>query len=206
MKHLVITIGCEYGAKGNAIGRKIAQDLGIKFYSRELVDEIFEEVGIPMEIMEKVEEGGTIAGKGAEGDVRGSFSKYADLTERAIHVQKQIVRKLAEKESCVIIGRSADNILKNSENLNHLRVFIYAPDETRIHNIMKSHSLSEKDAQILLNEKDKRYHARHLALTGSNRGDRHNRDILMDSSYLGIEGTAEYLEELVRRKFGSEEE
>ncbi|MGN8886725.1 cytidylate kinase-like family protein [Blautia sp. HCP28S3_G10] len=206
MKHLVITIGCEYGAKGNAIGRKIAQDLGIKFYSRELVDEIFEEVGIPMEIMEKVEEGGTIAGKGAEGDVRGSFSKYADLTERAIHVQKQIVRKLAEKESCVIIGRSADYILKNSENLNLLRVFIYAPDETRIHNIMKSHSLSEKDAQILLNEKDKRYHARHLALTGSNRGDRHNRDILMDSSYLGIDGTAEYLEELVRRKFGSEEE
>lgn len=206
MKHLVITIGCEYGAKGNAIGRKIAQDLGIKFYSRELVDEIFEEVGIPMKIMEKVEEGGTIAGKGAEGDVRGSFSKYADLTERAIHVQKQIVRKLAEKESCVIIGRSADYILKNSENLNLLRVFIYAPDETRIHNIMKSHSLSEKDAQILLNEKDKRYHARHLALTGSNRGDRHNRDILMDSSYLGIDGTAEYLEELVRRKFGSEEE
>ena len=206
MKHLVITIGCEYGAKGNAIGRKIAQDLGIKFYSRELVDEIFEEVGIPMEIMEKVEEGGTIAGKGAEGDVRGSFSKYADLTERAIHVQKQIVRKLAEKESCVIIGRSADYILKNSENLNLLRVFIYAPDETRIHNLMKSHSLSEKDAQILLNEKDKRYHARHLALTGSNRGDRHNRDILIDSSYLGIDGTAEYLEELVRRKFGSEEE
>ena len=67
-----------------------------------IVDEIIEEVGIPKEIMEKVEEGGTIAGKGAEGDVRGSFSKYADLTDRAIHVQKQIIRKLAEKESCVI--------------------------------------------------------------------------------------------------------
>ena len=106
MRHLVITIGCEYGAKGNAIGRKIAEDLNIKFYNRDLVDEIIEEVGIPKEIMEKVEEGGTIAGKGAEGDVRGSFSKYADLTDRAIHVQKQIIRKLAEKESCVIIGRS----------------------------------------------------------------------------------------------------
>ena len=70
MRHLVITIGCEYGAKGNAIGRKIAEDLNIKFYNRELVDEIIEEVGIPKEIMEKVEEGGTIAGKGAEGDVR----------------------------------------------------------------------------------------------------------------------------------------
>ena len=138
MRHLVITIGCEYGAKGNAIGRKIAEDLNIKFYNRELVDEIIEEVGIPKEIMEKVEEGGTIAGKGAEGDVRGSFSKYADLTDRAIHVQKQIIRKLAEKESCVIIGRSADYILKDSDKINLLRAFIYAPDDVRIHNIMRA--------------------------------------------------------------------
>ena len=206
MGHLVITIGCEYGAKGNAIGRKIAKDLNIKFYNRELVDEIIEEVGIPKDIMEKVEEGGTIAGKGAEGDVRGSFSKYADLTDRAIHVQKQIIRKLAEKEACVIIGRSADYILKDTKGINLLRAFIYAPDSVRIHNIMESHSLSEKDAQILLREKDKRYHKRHLALTGSNRGDRQNRNILIDSSYLGIDGTAEYLEELVRKKFGSGEE
>ena len=79
MAHLVITIGCEYGAKGNQIGRKVAEDLGIKFYDRDTVDQIIKEVGIPKEIMEKVEEGVTIAGKGAEGDVRGSFSKYADL-------------------------------------------------------------------------------------------------------------------------------
>ena len=58
----------------------ISKDLGIKFYDRATVDEIIKEVGIPKDIMEKVEEGITIAGKGAEGDVRGSFSKYADLT------------------------------------------------------------------------------------------------------------------------------
>lgn len=206
MGHLVITIGCEYGAKGNAIGRKIAEDLGIKFYDRELVDQIIEEVGIPKDIMNRVEEGGTIAGKGAEGDVRGSFSKYADLTERAIHVQKQIIRKLAEKEACVIIGRSADYILKDSKDIKLLRAFIYAPDEIRIQNIMKSHSLSESDAKILLLEKDKRYHKRHLALTGSNRGDRRNRDILINSAFLGVEGTAEYLEELIQKKYGSGEE
>lgn len=160
MRHLVITIGCEYGAKGNAIGRKIAEDLNIKFYNRELVDEIIEEVGIPKEIM----------------------------------------------ENCVIIGRSADYILKDSDKINLLRAFIYAPDDVIIHNIMESHNLTEKDARILLLEKDKRYHKRHLALTGSNRGDRHNRNILIDSSYLGTEGTADYIEELVRRKFGSGEE
>ena len=55
MGHLVITIGCEYGAKGNAIGRKIAEDLGIKFYDRDLVDQIIEEVGIPKDIMNRTE-------------------------------------------------------------------------------------------------------------------------------------------------------
>ena len=70
MGHLVITIGCEYGAKGNAIGRKIAEDLGIKFYDRELVDQIIEEVGIPKDIMNRVEEGGTIAGKDPSQNMR----------------------------------------------------------------------------------------------------------------------------------------
>lgn len=205
MGHLVITIGCEYGAKGNAIGRKIAEDLGIQFYNRELVDQIIEEVGIPKDIMNRVEEGGTIAGKGAEGDVRGSFSKYANLTDRAIHVQKQIIRKLAEKEPCVIIGRSADYILKDAKGIDLLRAFIYAPNEVRIKNIMESHNLSESDAKILLLEKDKRYHKRHLALTGSNRGDRHNRDILINSDFLGIDGTAEYLEKLIQKKYGRKE-
>ena len=199
MQNFVITIGCEYGAKGNAIGKKIAQDLGIPVYDREPVDAIIDEVGIPQDIMDKVESGLTIAGKGVEGQERGSFSKLSDLTERAIHVQKQIIRKLAARESCVFIGRSADYILKGQENM--LSVFVYAPDEVRIANVMKSHNLSEKDAKLLISEKDKRYHIRHLAFTGSNRGDRHNRNLLVDSSMLGVDGTAEYIEILAKKVF-----
>ena len=145
MKHLVITIGCEYGAKGNAIGKKIAQDLGIKFYDRDLVDEIIKEVGIPTDIMDRVEEGGTIAGKGAQGDVRGSFSKYADLTDRAIHVQKQIIRKLAQKEACVIIGRSADYILKDDPDAYH--IFVCGNEAEKIARTQKLFDLSEKEAR-----------------------------------------------------------
>ena len=199
MKQFVITIGCEYGAKGNSIGKKIAEDLGVPVYNRETVDAIIDEVGIPQDIMDKVESGLTIAGKGVEGQERGSFSKLSDLTDRAIHVQKQIIRKLAAKESCVFIGRSADYILKGQENL--LCVFIYAPDEVRIKNVCESHNLSEKDAELLISEKDKRYHIRHLAFTGSNRGDRHNRNLLIDSSMLGIDGTAEYIEILAKKLF-----
>ena len=199
MKHMVITIGCEYGARGNAVGKKVAEDLGIKFYDRELVDAIIDEVGVPQDIMEKVEEGITIAGKGVQGQERGNFSKYADLTERAIHVQKQIIRKLADRDSCVIIGRSADYILKDREDV--LRIFIYSPNEVRIKNVMESHNLSEPDAKLLISEKDKRYHKRHLALTGSNRGDRHNRDMLIDSSLLGVDRTASYIETLAKELF-----
>ena len=199
MKHLVITIGCEYGAKGNAIGKRVAELLGIKFYDRDLVDSIIDEVGVPRDIMEKVEAGVVIAGKGAKGEERGNFSKYADLTDRAIHVQKQIIRKLAEKDSCVIIGRSADYILHDRDDV--LRIFIYSPNEKRIRNVMESHNLSEADAKLLITEKDKRYHMRHKTLTGSNRGDRHNRDMLIDSSLLGIEGTAEYIVELAKKVF-----
>ena len=199
MKHQVITIGCEYGAKGNAIGKRVAELLGIKFYDRDLVDSIIDEVGVPRDIMEKVEAGVVIAGKGAKGEERGNFSKYADLTERAIHVQKQIIRKLAEKDSCVIIGRSADYILHDRDDV--LRIFIYSPDEKRIKNVMESHNLSEADAKLLITEKDKRYHMRHKTLTGSNRGDRHNRDMLIDSSLLGVEGTAEYIVELAKKVF-----
>ncbi|MGN0407528.1 MAG: cytidylate kinase-like family protein [Bacteroides sp.] len=197
MKPLVITIGCEYGARGNSIGRKIAEDLGMKFYGRDIVDEIINEVGIPNEIMDKVESGVTIAGKGVRGQERGDFSKYSDLTERAIHVQKQIIKKLADREACVIIGRSADYILKDRENV--LRVFIYAPNDIRLKYIMEKHGLNEKDAKLLISENDKRLHERHLALTGSNRGDRHNRDMLINSSLLGIDGTAEYIEILAKK-------
>ena len=197
MKHQVITIGCEYGAKGNAIGKRVAELLKIKFYDRDLVDSIIDEVGVPRDIMEKVEAGVVIAGKGAKGEERGNFSKYADLTDRAIHVQKQIIRKLAEKDSCVIIGRSADYILHDRDDV--LRIFIYSPNEKRIKNVMESHNLSEADAKLLITEKDKRYHMRHKTLTGSNRGDRHNRDMLIDSSLLGVEGTAEYIVELAKK-------
>ena len=192
MRHLVITIGCEYGAKGNAIGRKIAEDLNIKFYNRELVDEIIEEVGIPKEIMEKVEEGGTIAGKGAEGDVRGSFSKYADLTDRAIHVQKQIIRKLAEKESCVIIGRCANMILKDYTNV--LRVFVYGDWDFRICEASKKLSGSTKDIEKFMHKDDKRKEDLSKRFMGVDWADMTKYNLCLDNGTLGYEKCIEEIE------------
>ena len=185
MKHLVITIGCEYGAKGNAIGKKIAQDLGIKFYDRDLVDEIIKEVGIPTDIMDRVEEGGTIAGKGAQGDVRGSFSKYADLTDRAIHVQKQIIRKLAQKEACVIIGRSADYILKDRDDV--LNVFIHGNMPEKTQRIMGLYNVEEKEAVKMMADTDKRRMANYNFYTDQKWGKASNYTLCLNSSEIGYD-------------------
>ena len=196
MRHLVITIGCEYGAKGNAIGRKIAEDLNIKFYNRDLVDEIIEEVGIPKEIMEKVEEGGTIAGKGAEGDVRGSFSKYADLTDRAIHVQKQIIRKLAEKESCVIIGRSADYILKDRDDV--LNVFIHGDMPEKTQRIMDLYNVGEKEAVKMMVDTDKRRMTNYNFYTDQKWGKASNYTLCLNSSQLGYDRCEKIIMECIK--------
>ena len=185
MKHLVITIGCEYGAKGNAIGKKIAQDLGIKFYDRDLVDEIIKEVGIPTDIMDRVEEGGTIAGKGAQGDVRGSFSKYADLTDRAIHVQKQIIRKLAQKEACVIIGRSADYILKDRDDA--LNVFIHGDMPEKIQRISQLYRVTEQEAVKMMADTDKRRMTNYNFYTDQKWGKASNYTLCLNSSQLGYD-------------------
>ena len=84
MAHLVITIGCEYGAKGNQIGRKVAEDLGIKFYDRDTVDQIIKEVGIPKEIMEKVEESDRSCDACSENDYTKTFGQRILCDHRAI--------------------------------------------------------------------------------------------------------------------------
>ena len=196
MKHLVITIGCEYGAKGNAIGKKIAQDLGIKFYDRDLVDEIIKEVGIPTDIMDRVEEGGTIAGKGAQGDVRGSFSKYADLTDRAIHVQKQIIRKLAQKEACVIIGRSADYILKDRDDV--LNVFIHGDMPEKTQRIMGLYNVGEKEAVKMMADTDKRRMTNYNFYTDQKWGKASNYTLCLNSSQLGYDRCEAIIMECVK--------
>ena len=205
MAKRIITISREFGSGGRFIGEEVAKKLGIAYYDKDIINQIAEESGLsPDYIQESAElspKKGILAYALAGRDITGK-----SVEDMVYEAQRKVILELAEKESCVIIGRSADYILKDSDKINLLRAFIYAPDDVRIHNIMESHNLTEKDARILLLEKDKRYHKRHLALTGSNRGDRHNRNILIDSSYLGIEGTADYIEELVRRKFGSGEE
>lgn len=203
-KHYVISVGCEYGCFGPEIGKMVARDLGIAYYDRELIDEIIEEAGFSKDLTEKAEAGIAVKGKASKDALTaGAPTKYANLTERVVYIQTEVIKKLADRGSCVFIGRCSDYILRDRDNC--LNVFIYAPSEVRIKNVMEAHNLSRNDAILLIDKNDEMLHARYKQMTGTYRGDRHNRHLMIDSNLLGLEGTVKLIEDVANKVFGGEE-
>ena len=101
------------------------------------------------------------------------------------------MHEMAERSSCVIIGRSANYLLQDRDDL--VNIFIYAPEEERVRAIMEKQSVNEKQAREIVGYNDEKNRSRHQYITGMDRGDRRQRDILIDSSMLGWEKTCQYL-------------
>ena len=116
-----------------------------------------------------------------------------------IAIQFDVIQKFAEESSCVIIGRCSDYVLKDREDC--LRLFIYAPEEVRVQTVMEQQNVSEKEAKEMIESYDEALHTRYKLVTGTYRGDRNNRQMLIDSSLLGWEKTAEYIKTLIDLKY-----
>jgi hypothetical protein len=198
MEHRIISIGCEYGSGGPAVGKQIADDLGIEYYDRDLIDQIIERTGVSQQLLDMADAGVDVKGRRNSHATTGGPTKYENLTDRVVYIQTQVVKKLAERSSCVIIGRCADYILRDRDDC--LNIFIYAPEDVRIKNIREVKGCSEEAARKLMEENDSMNHARYKQMTGTFRGDRHNRHMLIDCSYLGVEGTAKFIESLIALK------
>ena len=194
MKHFVITVGCEYGSGGPEIGKMLAKSLGIEYYDRDLVDKVVEKIGVEKHLVEEADNKNFVP-YGIETSLG---TRYANLSNKVIYTQFDVIRKMA-KSSCVIIGRCSDYILKGQENV--VNVFIYAPTEVRIKTIMEKMNLSERHAAEVIRDYDNALHRRYKYITGTYRGDRHNRHLLVDSSVLGWEKTAKFIKSFVEMRF-----
>lgn len=190
--HIVVSVGCEYACGGSAIGRLIAHDLGIAYYDRYMIDKIMEQTGVSPSLMELADKGIDVSGLRAADGYANAPTKYTNLTERMVYIQKEIVKKLADRSSCVIIGRCSDYILRDRKDC--LKVYIYGPREFRLANVQKELGCDRKKAEKLIEENDENLRARYQQITGTDWGERHHRQVLIDSSVLGVEGTAAYLE------------
>ena len=194
MKHFVITVGCEFGSGGPEIGKMLAKSLGIEYYDRDLVDKVVEKIGVEKHLVEEADNKNFVP-YGIETSLG---TRYANLSNKVIYTQFDVIRKMA-KSSCVIIDRCSDYILKGQDDV--VNVFVYAPTEVRVKTVMEKMNLSERHAAEVIRDYDNALHRRYKYITGTYRGDRHNRHLLVDSSILGWEKTAKFIKSFVEMRF-----
>lgn len=185
MTSRIITIGREFGSGGRTIAKMTGEKLGIKVYDNELLTKIAEESGLAHDYIAEKSENLTLSdliGRSLSG-----FGNYNQILveDHLWKIQSEVILDLAEKESCIIVGRCADYILKDKANF--LKVFIYANLKERINRIISVYGESDIAPEKRLKDKDKRRSAFYNYFTDMKWGDPHNYDICLNSGILGLE-------------------
>ena len=199
MEKKIITISREFGSGGRTIGRLVAEKLGIPFYDKELVDQVALESGFAPKFVEEHGEHspGTsflsyaFAPQGVPGVMNGLST--ADFLW---NIQCGVILQIAEQGPCVIVGRNADYILKDRDDVFH--AFIHADESFRADRIVRLYGESEKKPEARLQEKDKRRKVNYQHYTGRDWGDAKNYDICLNSGKLGVEACADLIVSIVQ--------
>ena len=187
----VITISREFGSGGRTIGRKVAEKLGIPCYDAEIIEKIAEESGYSGDYIRSEGEGAS------DRWLSNLFSNRAmgPTNQDTIWViQSRIIRELAEKGPCVIVGRCADYVLRGQADL--LNVFIHADPQKRADCIVREYGESNASPLERIREKDRRRAAYHRFYTDLKWGHAQNYHICLDSGVLGIDKCAELIASL----------
>ena len=184
MTKRIITISREFGSGGRFIGEEVAKKLGIAYYDKNIISEIAEKSGLsPEYIQENAElspKKGLFAYAFAGRDVTGK--SVEDLVYEA---QRKVILELAEKESCVIIGRNADYILKDRDDV--LNVFIHGDTPEKIQRITRLYNVEEQKAVKMMVDIDKRRMANYNFYTNQKWGKASNYTLCLNSSKLGYD-------------------
>lgn len=192
----VVTITREFGSLGRPIARKLSELLGIEFYDRDIIDETARRLNLPVSYVSRNEE--NIGGVYAK--MRFPLGKSSvKVQDELFRVQSEIIRRAAGRESCVIVGRCSDYVLRDFTR--RLSVYIYAPYEARLVNCVKVMGLDRETAEEMIPEVDKAREAYEKRYAGYEPADIKNKHLMIDSSYFGIEGTAKLIAEIVHEHF-----
>ena len=192
-KHTVITISREYGSGGRYIGRLVADKLGIKFYDRDLVEKLSEKTGLSTEYIENNEQ------KRGMLDALNSGCYYNLTNADELFVQEsELINDLAKNESCVIIGRCSDFILKDNKDV--INIFVYSTMENKIERAVERYNLSKKEAEKEIKNIDKLRSNHYKHYTGKVWGENKNYDLCINSDTFGVEKAADMICEIAMKK------
>lgn len=191
MSNRIITISREFGSGGRTIGKNVAARLNIPCYDADLIQKMAEESGFTTNYVKEESEyayGSWLA------PILSNRSMGPTNQDKLWNIQQKIILELAEKSSCVIVGRCADYILRDKADC--LKVFIYASMEHRAKRIVEEYGEREETPEQRLKDKDKRRAAYHRFYTDMKWGHAQNYHICLDSGELGIDKCVEIISSL----------
>ena len=205
MGKVVITIARQYGSGGRTIGQMLSKELGIPYYDKELLKLASEESGIHEGLFagadEKLKNSPLmrISKKIYHGQLISPQSDEFTSAENLFNYQAKVIKELAEEESCIIIGRCADYVLRDYDNV--LSVFIHAPEDYCIEQAKQKLSMSDKEIKRFIQKTDKERADYYKHYTGREWTDARNYDLCLDSSKLGRERCIEEIKAYMKVRF-----
>ena len=190
MKKIAVTIAREYGSGGRLIGRRLAEKLGFAFYDKELIALAAEESGFHEDFIE------TMESRKASGFMYNIYMTYNELPiqEQVFIAQSNVIKDVAERESCVIIGRCADYVLSGTKDC--VRIFIHAPLEWRVEMVRDHYKEGLGELSGYIHKQDKDRASYYNFFTQQKWGRAQNYHLCIDSS-IGIPSSAELLKKYV---------
>lgn len=198
----IITIGRQYGSAGREIGYKVAEDLGIKLYDKEMLARAAKESGMCEEIFETHDEKPTnsflysIVMDTYSVGYTGNTYNDMPINQKVFLAQFDAIKKIADEGPCILIGRCADYALESYDNV--VSVFIHADLDARISRICRIYDLPVNKAKDQILKTDKKRASYYNYYTNKRWSDAESYDLCLSSSELGVEGTAKAIEEYVR--------
>ena len=198
MANKIYKIGREFGSGGREVGEKLAAKLGIKLYDKELLQQAAKDSGFCEEIFENHDEKPTNSFLYSLVMDTYSVSGYSaapfldmPLNHKVFLAQFETIKKIAEKESCVIVGRCADYAL--SDNPNCINVFIHADLDVRIKNVSRNLNITENKARDIINKTDKQRASYYNYYTSKKWGDSKSYNLSLDAGKLGTDNCVEMI-------------
>lgn len=195
MNKKIITISREFGSGGHFIGEQVAKECNIPFYDKEIIEKIAEKTGFSKDYIEKKSE--YASGKNIFSYAFvGRDNTGMSIADRIYEEQTRIIRELAGKESCVIIGRCSDYILK--DHPDSLHIFIYGDQDKKSERLQKLYGVSEAKALQMMKEMDKKRSIHYKYNTDQVWGNVRNYTLSLNSSILGFEQCINIISNLYR--------
>ena len=195
---ITITISREYGSGGRYIGQLVADKLGIKLYDKEFVEKLAVETGLSEEYIENNEQK-----RNALDALNSGYYFGMNNSDELFIKESELIKEIANKESCVIIGRCADFILKDNSNI--IKVFVYSNMEDEVKRATKFYGLDEKNAKKEIKRINKLRASHYKYYTEKEWKDNSNYDICINSDALGVEKSAELIYDLIEEKINTKE-